>query len=81
MTPSRDAIIELARRPSGYLAPMSDMIADLHRVGLVNIPWIGDGYVIVVAVNKPISKPRRYPGARSDDGRWYRARVLAEVRI
>lgn len=66
-------ILHLARHPFGYLAPMSETIAELHEAGLINIPWMGDGYVIVKAVPVPCSRVRRHT-------RW-ELRQFAEVRV
>ena len=62
-------ILDLARRPDGYLVALGEDIISLREAGLVTITLVGGGFVIVRAVPEPIATPpQRTHGGRFAKG-------------
>lgn len=58
-----DFVLDLARQPDGYLALGSELIDRLRARGLVTTQNIGDGFMIVKAIQKPAKR-------RCANGQW-----------
>ena len=63
LSQSADFVLDLARQPDGYLAPSSELIDELRNQGLVTTHNIGDGFMIVKAIQKPAKR-------RCANGQW-----------
>lgn len=56
-------VLDLAKKPDGYLAPGSEVIDELRNAGLVMTQNIGDGFMLVKAIQKPAKR-------RCANGQW-----------
>lgn len=76
LTRSESTILDLAGKPDGYLVALSQDVIYLREIGFLTIAFVGEGFVIVRAVQTP----RRPVPGHTARGRWAKGWRASEAR-